>query len=52
MMKKNVKEQIEDLGPPGLYINPALGSLGSGDFARPAGDLRLGRKAARERSTA
>ncbi|MBS1127592.1 MAG: Patatin, partial [Nitrospirae bacterium] len=49
MMKKNVKEQIKTLGPQDVYINPALGSLGSGDFDKAAEISRLGEKAAREK---
>jgi NTE family protein len=49
MMKKNVKEQVKTLTPKDVYINPALGSLGSGDFDKAAEIARLGEKAAREK---
>lgn len=49
MMKKNVKEQIKTLGPKDVYINPVLGSLGSGDFDKAAEIASLGEKAAREK---
>jgi NTE family protein len=48
MMKKNVREQVKTLGPQDVYINPALGELGSGDFDKAAEISRLGEKAARE----
>ena len=49
MMKKNVKEQIKTLGPKDVYINPVLGSLGSGDFDKAAEIAGVGEKAAREK---
>jgi len=49
MMKENVKEQTKTLGPKDVYINPALGSLGSGDFDKAAEIAGLGEKAAREK---
>jgi len=49
MMKKNVREQVKTLGPKDVYINPVLGSLGSGDFDKAAEISRLGEKAAREK---
>ncbi len=48
MMKKNVKNQIDTLGPKDIYINPELGELGSGDFDRAAEIAGFGEKAARE----
>lgn len=48
MMKKNVAEQVESLGPKDVYIHPDLGELGSGDFDRGAEIARIGEKAARE----
>ncbi len=49
MMKKNVREQTKTLGPQDVYINPELGSLGSGDFDKAAEIASLGEKAAREK---
>jgi NTE family protein len=49
MMKKNVKEQLKNLGPQDVYINPELGELGSTDFDKAAEISQLGEKAAREK---
>ncbi len=49
MMQKNVREQIETLGPNDIYINPALGKLDSADFDKSAEISALGEKAAREK---
>ncbi len=48
MMKKNIKAQIDSLGPMDTYINPKLGKLGSGDFNKAAEISIIGEKAARE----
>ncbi len=48
MMKKNIKAQINSLGPKDIYINPILGELDSGDFNKAAEISILGEKAARE----
>jgi NTE family protein len=47
MMRKNVQEQIDSLGPADVYINPDLGDLESGDFDRGAEGSRMGEEAAR-----
>jgi len=49
MMKENVREQVKTLTPKDVYINPELGSLGSGDFDKAAEISQLGEKAAREK---
>lgn len=48
MMRKNVQDQIETLGPEDVYINPDLGDLESGDFSRGAEGSRMGEDAARK----
>ncbi len=48
MMKKNIKAQIDSLGPKDTYINPKLGKLDSGDFDKAAEIADIGEKAARE----
>ena len=48
MISKNVQEQIDNLGPQDVYINPDLGDLGSGDFSRAAEGSRMGEAAARK----
>lgn len=49
MMKKNVREQVETLGPKDVYINPELGKLDSTNFDKASEISRLGEKAATEK---
>ena len=49
MMKKNVREQVRNLGPQDVYINPDLGELGSGDFDKAEEISRIGEKSALEK---
>lgn len=49
MISRNVSEQIKTLGPRDVYLNPALGKLGSGDFDKAAEIANIGEKAAREK---
>ena len=49
MMKKNVQEQIDSLRPVDIYINPDLGDITSGDFARGKEAAATGEKAARQK---
>lgn len=50
MMRKNVQEQIANLLPDDVYLNPDLGDLESGDFSRGAEGSRMGEAAARKQA--
>ena len=46
LTEQNVQRSLALLGPRDLLVTPALGTLGSGDFARTADFIRLGEQAA------
>ncbi len=47
MISSNVREQIKQLDSDDIYLNPDLGDLGSGDFARGQEGSQIGYAAAR-----
>jgi NTE family protein len=48
LIQKNTDAQIATLGPQDLLIQPDLGDIGSGDFARADEAIRIGSEAARQ----